>query len=177
VPFQASETTRLLHYGKPDPEVSIMQEPKSSLDAATVKFVRLGCKVSPDFHTGTIRDWPTAEAVIRALGENRGKFPTRRVLEALEELFPTLWAITAGLETGPVIYLALPMLAEDAIGAMDKEKDVVLHGFVSVQEHQEMAETIMDTMADVGARVSVKYRTIVDSLHAKDPHTVRACWL
>lgn len=154
-----------------------MREPKPPPDDATVRFVRLGCKVSSDFHTGTIRDWPTAEAVIRALGENRGKFPTRRVLEALEELFPTLWAITAGLETGPVIYLALPILADDAIGAIGKEEDAVRHTPVSVQEHQEMAETVMDTMADVGAWVSVRYRTVHDPVPEKDPHTVRACWL
>ncbi len=154
-----------------------MREPKPSPDTATVEFVRLGCKVSSHFHTGTIRDWPTTKAVIEVLGENRKKFPTPRILEAMEELFPSLWAIAAGLEAGPVIYLALPFLAKDAIGAMGKEGDVGPDTFLSTREHQELAEVIMDTMADVGAWVSVRYSTVADPLPEKDPHTVRACWL
>jgi hypothetical protein len=154
-----------------------MGEPKPSPDPTTLEFVRLGCKVSSHFHTGPIREWPTASAVIEVLAETREKFPTRRVLEALQELFSDLRAVAAGLEVGPVIYLALPVVANDAIGAAGREEDAGADKLVSSREHQEMAEVIMDTMADVGAWVSVRYSTLVYPVREKDPHTVRASWL
>lgn len=154
-----------------------MSEPNPLPDTTTVEFVRLGCKVSAHFHTGAIREWSTAEAVIKVLGENWERFPTARVLDALKELFFNVRAIAAGLEAGPVIYLALPVLANEAIGAADKQGDAGADKLVTTQEHQEMAEVMMDTMADVGAWVSVRYSTVADPLPQKDPHTVRACWL
>jgi len=154
-----------------------MPDASPNLDTRLVEFVRLGCEIRCGFMTGIIRDWPTAEAIVRAIGATHEQLSTPSLLNALSELFPTLWAIEAGLDGGPVIYLRLPFLASDMIAAIGQEKDAVPYKRFSVQEHQEMVDAIADTMADLGATVKVESSNIVYPLPEKDPHTVRARWL
>ncbi len=154
-----------------------MPDSSSNLDTRLVEFVRLGCEVRCGFLTGTIRDWATAEAVVRAIGATHQQLSTPNLLDALKELFPKLWAIQAGLDCGPVIYLRLPFLASDMIAAIGQDRDAVPYKCFSVQEHQEMIDAIEETMVDLGARVTVESSNIVYPLPEKDPHTVRARWL
>lgn len=148
----------------------------SSFDTRLVKFVQLGREVSSDFLTRTIRDWPTARAVIGALGEKQERFPTSRVVDAVRDLFPRLWAIQAGIDSGPVIYFRLPILLEDTIANIGRDRYAIPSRWFSVDEHERMADAIEAVIADLGATPTVQYSKIVYPIQKRDPHTVRALW-
>jgi hypothetical protein len=153
-----------------------MEKRSSTLDTRLVKFVQLGREVSSGFLTRTIRDWPTAKAVIGALGENQERFPTSRVVVAVGSLFPRLWAIQAGIDCGPVIYFRLPLLIEDQIANIGRDRNTIPSRWFSVDEHERMADAIEATIADLGATPTVQYSKIVYPIQKKAPHTVRALW-
>ena len=153
-----------------------MENRSSTLDSRLVEFVQLGREVSSGFLTRTIRDWPTAKAVIDTLGENQERFPTSRVVDAVGALFPSLWAIQAGIDCAPVICFRLPFLLEDTIANIGRDRNTIPSRWFSVDEHEQMTDAIEATIADLGATPTVQYSKIVYPIQRKDPHTVRAVW-
>ena len=153
-----------------------MENRPPALDTRLIDFVELGREVSSGFLTRAIRDWPTAEAVIRALGAGQEGFPVRRVVEVVADLFPKLRAIQAGIDEWPVIYFRLPFLAEEAIANIDRYPDSMPSTWFSIDEHEELAEAIAAMVGDLGATTSVQHSRIVYPVERKDLHTVRALW-
>ena len=148
----------------------------ATADTKLIEFVQLGREVSSGFLTRAIRDWPTAEAVIRALGIGQDWYPISRVVEAVAEVFPRLRAIQAGIDLRPVICFRLPFLLEDTIANIGQDRDSIPSRWFSVEEHEDMADAIAAMAADLGATPTIQYSRIVYPVERKDPHTVRAVW-